>query len=398
METEDSERITSEIRDWRHNIHLPFVLDIFLHVDSKEGVKKTLIEQWKLNYESFNSTESSEVEIPLLYKKIVVMIRSLYALTRFTPAYKIFRSCKRRLLPNAYTSYELNTFTVNTFSHSTLSDIPKEFHFEALQTSFGRLTLSSTFVEEHSFEKIAPQPEKLINSNVFISDYAPNRDQRFPTSPPQETAAINIGSRRTSLGPRESFSESFGVGSPINLGIVHTPPQSKPVGIPSKGPPYSQSSFSQSPPMPSFSPSQLGTFNTTPETAPKAFLATSPPFSAALPTPRDSAGQTIHLRGTSFQDPPFPSASGPLEAPFQVSPSASLPEEIPSALRGETWGLGSGRDSDVGRLVEQCKSAPPLVLFTEDDKISTQSVVRVVFPSPQGDLFDTLANLNMDSQ
>jgi hypothetical protein len=59
-----------------------------------------LIEQWKITYESarYNifcwDSYCSPIrgdEVPTVYKKVVVMIRSLYSLIRILPAYKIFK-------------------------------------------------------------------------------------------------------------------------------------------------------------------------------------------------------------------------------------------------------------------------------------------------------------------
>eukprot|EP01119_Soliformovum_irregulare_P020976 TRINITY_DN6870_c0_g1_i1.p1 TRINITY_DN6870_c0_g1~~TRINITY_DN6870_c0_g1_i1.p1 ORF type:complete len:453 (+),score=33.39 TRINITY_DN6870_c0_g1_i1:119-1477(+) len=393
VEIEDAHKITEEMKPWRTNIYTPFYLDIFLNVNNK----KHLVEQWKMTHEA--STSSAVTEIPTLYKKLVVMIRSLYTFLRVSPAYKLFRGCKRGTIPGAWTSHQFNTLPISSFDVITQSDKPTTFSFETTQTQLGRLTLTVTYTDAQFHRRIIPPPRTLLNSKLLISDYAPNqeaidsRDPMTPSdlrfgSPPVATSGFDLRSSSLSppkIAPIRDVQTQYG-----------SPSESKPIGIPSQkasdgvGSKPSSLPFSSLPQTPSWSPPPLSLLNpSSPQsnsfrsssfTQSNAFTS-SPPITFNT---MSSMGSVIvsnpsgrHSRPSSFHESPplmvYPTGVRGYEAPFKALGRESLTEMEPAL--STSYEKSKGDSGDIGQFVLKCQNAGNL---SEQNPSTLQSTLQML--------------------
>jgi autophagy-related protein 13 len=148
-----------------------------------------IIERWVVQYESrkvkdnrsSGSRRSSNNTWHTLYKKSILLLRSLYATVRLLPAYKIFRdlnsSCQIRTFSLAHRVFSL----VEPFSRREEAEMQR-FGFTPLETSSGRICISVLYrsadldISSESSTPMSPQ---------VISDYvgSPLADplKRFPS-------------------------------------------------------------------------------------------------------------------------------------------------------------------------------------------------------------------------
>mmetsp|Transcript_16875 Transcript_16875/g.20310 ORF Transcript_16875/g.20310 Transcript_16875/m.20310 type:complete len:933 (+) Transcript_16875:111-2909(+) len=140
LDIEEAETVRALVEPWRKDNSLPLVIEVYLEQkktgsESKqreEGgeVESTLIEQWVLQYEKntkdqstwgamsggggspvtntvFSRRTSASVQlerppdIPVIYKRTVILLRSLYSLLRLLPGHRLHRACKRNQCTDA---------------------------------------------------------------------------------------------------------------------------------------------------------------------------------------------------------------------------------------------------------------------------------------------------------
>ena len=114
LEMEESEIVNEELIPWRQNINIPIFLSIYFVSKRRESAEKVLLERWMISYELSNSKES--VEVPTLYKKFLVLIRSLYIFVRTNYIYKIYQESKKKKLTSSKLVYELKSRPVSSYS------------------------------------------------------------------------------------------------------------------------------------------------------------------------------------------------------------------------------------------------------------------------------------------
>ncbi|GER29623.1 autophagy-related protein 13 [Striga asiatica] len=142
-----------------------------------EGKSEKIIERWVLQYESKKDNKtvgsssgnkrSSCPSSHALYKKSILMLRSLYATVRLLPAYKLFRdliSTARIRLYNL--GHRVSSF-VEPFTRREEADMQR-FVFTPVETSCGRLCLSVLY--RTSVTDVTSEPSTPI-SPQFIPEY-----------------------------------------------------------------------------------------------------------------------------------------------------------------------------------------------------------------------------------
>ncbi|KAG4113737.1 hypothetical protein ERO13_D12G001500v2 [Gossypium hirsutum] len=249
-----------------------------------------IIERWFVQHESRKGRDcnsgnrrSSCNNLSALYKKLILMLRSLYVTVRLLPAYNIFRDlnssgliCSFKLVPR------VSSF-VEPLTRKEEVDMQR-FWFTPVDTSCGRLCLSVLYhssISDMSSESSTPM------SPQFIPDYvgSPLADplRRFPSLP-----------------------------------VSHGSPSSLPF---SRRHSWSYDHYKASPPLVSFSPSP---------THSESNALVSNPSSLGLPPmslpPHPPETSLAHKRNTNFDEycpsPNFSASPSP-------SPSPSLPIYIP---------------------------------------------------------------------
>ncbi|KAK5774276.1 Autophagy-related 13 [Gossypium arboreum] len=249
-----------------------------------------IIERWFVHHESRKGRDcnsgnrrSSCNNLSALYKKLILMLRSLYVTVRLLPAYNIFRDLNSSGLIRSFKLVPRVSSFVEPLTRKEEVDMQR-FWFTPVDTSCGRLCLSVLYyssISDMSSESSTPM------SPQFIPDYvgSPLADplRRFPSLP-----------------------------------VSHGSPSSLPF---SRRHSWSYDHYKASPPLVSFSPSP---------THSESNALVSNPSSRGLPPmslpPHPPEAPLAHKRDTNFDEYcPSPSFS----ASPSPSPSPSVPIYIP---------------------------------------------------------------------
>lgn len=195
-----------------------------------EPKSEKIIERWVVQYNSRKSRDcntgsrrSSSNTLAVLYKKAMLLLRSLYVTVRLLPAYKIFRdlnsSCQIRtfkLVPKVSSFAE-------PFTHKEDAEMQR-FGFTPVDTSCGRLCLSVLYrssLLDISSESLTPLSPK------FIKDYvgSPLADplKRFTSLPASHGSSSSLPFSR-----RHSWSFDRYRASPPSVSFSPSPTHSEP--------------------------------------------------------------------------------------------------------------------------------------------------------------------------
>ncbi|XP_027341856.1 autophagy-related protein 13b isoform X1 [Abrus precatorius] len=149
-----------------------------------------IVERWVVQYESKKTRDSnsgnrrsSSVALHNLYKKLTLLLRSLYATVRLLPAYKIFRDLNSSGQIRSFTlAHRVSSF-VEPFTRKEDAEMMK-FGFTPVDTSSGRLCLTVMYCPSAS--DVSSEPSTPMSPQV-ITDYvgSPLADplRRFPSLP-----------------------------------------------------------------------------------------------------------------------------------------------------------------------------------------------------------------------
>lgn len=186
-----------------------------------------IIERWIVHYEprknySLGSKRLSNTNSHILhkiqhtlYKKSIILLRSLYLTVRLLPAYKLFRDLSSSQI-HAFTLAHRVSSVIEPFTHGEESEMLR-FCFTPVETSCGRLCLSVLY--RASVSDVSSEPSTPMSPQV-ITDYvgSPMADplKRFPSLPTMCSPSSAPFSRRHSWSydlyraspPSVSFSPS----------------------------------------------------------------------------------------------------------------------------------------------------------------------------------------------
>ncbi|KAJ6822003.1 autophagy-related protein 13b-like isoform X1 [Iris pallida] len=327
---------------WRQNNLDPLVVDVILirrqlkdpwtsgqDESLADHRSEKIVERWIVQYESRKSSNvpwelhlggrrknggsggssSHSSEIPSMYKKIykrtIILLRSLYCTVRILPAYKVFRDLNSsgRICPFSL-SHKISSFA-EPFTRAEDAEM-NNFSFVPVDTSCGRLSLSVTYTP--TLEDMISEPSTPISAQ-FIPDYvgSPTTDRLKRLH-----SFTSGGSLPTyiSFTRRHSFSSDHGVAPFVSPSPSPTYSDSRTIqcgrnpGLPPRShPPDHIPSACLVPHMASPSANKKNTsFN---EYWP------SPPFSPSL-----SPSPPTHLTGRHLQNALLRSESAPLIIPL----------------------------------------------------------------------------------
>lgn len=262
--TEEVEALTEELAHWRKNIFAPLLLNIYLDLDAvgenATGRGGLLLERWKLLFDQRSAPPParppltlpcsspalpSSVEVPTLYKKTVVLIRSLFTYLRLMPARRLVREAQHHKLPRAL-RYALSRQEFNPPFPAGVSC--SECRFAALDTPYGRFSVHVVFRQDCNFKVCALFPlffpalaasssklipaqlhdDTLITSKFIIQDYMPDAKPPRSSPPTPIPGSQPISAPSTPLSPPNSYQTGPIVGtSPMGhpyLGSKRAPP------------------------------------------------------------------------------------------------------------------------------------------------------------------------------
>lgn len=334
---------------WHPNLMDPMIIDIILiHHPSSSYANtsqveyvETVLERWVVQYESLRvlppqiaDTSASHTH-KKIYKKSIILLRSLYSQMRLLPAYRIFRQlCSSAQTYNFDIIYKVSSFC-EPFSRAE-AEIMKEYSFDPVEALPGQLCVSVTYrssLSDFNLEPMTTSPPRIITDYVGSPTTDPLRS--FPSS--------EKGVRATSFPSR-------GVRPPTSNPLQR--PHSWTSGLHRPAPSVLNQVLGGSPPAYSISPTPYGSpspptdiyghrlQNSRPRTHQKATCyddyQLSPPFSPSM----------------SPSTPTYFSNSNPVQARFT---SETAPVTIPLPITGRSSRYLSPNFSDSSR-----HSLPPL--------------------------------------
>ncbi|KAJ0840682.1 hypothetical protein HanPSC8_Chr14g0621701 [Helianthus annuus] len=195
-----------------------------------DGHSEKVIERWIMRYESKKGCKegssankrSSTITSHALYKKSILLLRSLYVTVRLLPAYKIFREINSSGQIRSFSLVHRVSSSVEPLVRRDEAEM-QQFTFTPVDTSCGKLCISLSYlpsISDTTSESSTPM------SPQFITDYvgSPLADplKRLPS------ASLPQYSPSSPFGRRHSWSYDTRMASP-------------PSALPSPSPTYSES-------------------------------------------------------------------------------------------------------------------------------------------------------------
>ncbi|CAA7055975.1 unnamed protein product [Microthlaspi erraticum] len=148
-----------KLHSWHRNVLDSMIIDIILvHPISSDNLEddhansssttETVIERWVVQYENplIMSPQNSDpsTRYQKVYKKSIILLRSLYAQTRLLPAYRVSRQLSSSLASSGYDMiYKVSSFS-DIFS-GAVTETMKEFRFAHVEVPPGHLCASVTY-------------------------------------------------------------------------------------------------------------------------------------------------------------------------------------------------------------------------------------------------------------
>ncbi|KAF7834180.1 autophagy-related protein 13b-like [Senna tora] len=194
-----------------------------------EAKSEKIIERWIMQYESrktrdsiSSSRRSSNISLHSLYKKLLLLLRSLYATVRLLPGHKIFRDLNSSGQIRSFTlSHRVSSSFTERFTCKDETEMQK-FGFTPVDTSCGRLCLSVKYCP--SVPEVNSEPSSTPISPRVITDYvgSPLAEplRSFPSGP--TTGLPSQGSTSSLLFSRR-HSWSFDHCRPSSPSIISSP-------------------------------------------------------------------------------------------------------------------------------------------------------------------------------
>ncbi|XVF17058.1 hypothetical protein REPUB_Repub10bG0084400 [Reevesia pubescens] len=346
-----------------------------------EAKGEKIIERWFVQHESRKSRDgssgsrrSSSNNLSTLYKKLILLLRSLYVTVRLLPAYMIFRDLNSSGQIRAFKLIPRVSSFVEPFTCKEEAKMQR-FWFTPVDTSCGRLCLSVLYrssISDISSESSTP------TSPQFIPDYvgSPLADplRRLPSLPVSHSSPSSLPfSRRhswscdhyktspplVSFSPSPTHSESHA--SVSNVSSRRLPPMCLP--------PH--------PPETSLAHKKNSNFD---EYCP------SPNFSAS---PSPSPSPPIHIPGSHLSKALLRSESAPVNIPAPTlanSPRLLFKQNLPPSPPLKITRAGTSRTDNNMSPVQSGATIEKLFSFGKEDrrkysgvKIASNSSPRISF-------------------
>lgn len=295
---------------WHRNLFEPMIIDIILVQETTDSSSsyalsaafgsgksvETLLERWVVQYEYSKSMvpqlgESSS-SYKKMYKKLIILLRSLYSMMRMLPAYRPFR---KLCSSNQACDFDIN-YKVFSFGAPFSKDqekVMKQYSFCPADSAQGRLCVSVAYRESLSglnLETSTLFPPQIIAD--YVGSPAADPFRAFPSS--------SKGVSATSFPLQGNISSR----SPSSMQFQR--PHSWTSGL-HKAPPLVRV-LSGSPPV---------------------YSTSTTPYGSSSPS-TDLYGQKIGISGLHPHPKTISFEDYQLSPPFSPSPSSSSPNYLPS--------------------------------------------------------------------
>ncbi|CAK9208064.1 unnamed protein product [Sphagnum jensenii] len=356
LELENCNAVQESAEPWRRGImQEAMVVDILLHFSSQGGPSQTLLERWVVHYERRKKPPSTATGglglggTGKVYKRTIIMLRSLYCSVRTLPAHRLFR------LANSSShsqSFSLSYMVSAAPPPLTTGDdrLMSTCRLTPIETQWGRLCVSVAYRSATAVTALEIMPPILPR---IIADYVGS-----PTTDPlRRFSSIGSMPSRGNPGKQGVHMVSLPSSVPVSLGRRHSwsgglNKVAGPPSLPPSSPTFQSASpspnFHPSPPKPPSSPSGQGHMpsHLSPRTSPL-----HRPFS-----------QPSSYQGHSNASQPIPIKSR-YSPPFSPSPSPSPPahgySQQDNVLRSSSAPVSIPRPSNPMRPNSRLPMADP---------------------------------------
>ncbi|CAM6051752.1 unnamed protein product [Sphagnum compactum] len=356
LELENCNAVQESAEPWRRGImQEAMVVDILLHFSSQGGPSSTLLERWVVHYERRKKPPSTATGglglggTGKVYKRTIIMLRSLYCSVRTLPAHRLFR------LANSSShsqSFSLSYMVSAAPPPLTTGDdrLMSTCRLTPIETQWGRLCVSVAYRSATAVTALEIMPPILPR---IIADYVGS-----PTTDPlRRFSSIGSMPSRGNPGKQGVHMVSLPSSVPVSLGRRHSwsgglNKVAGPPSLPPSSPTFQSASpspnFHPSPPKPPSSPSGQGHMpsHLSPRTSPL-----HRPFS-----------QPSSYQGHSNASQPIPIKSR-YSPPFSPSPSPSPPahgySQQDNVLRSSSAPVSIPRPSNPMRSNSRLPMADP---------------------------------------
>lgn len=196
---------------WHRNLIEPMIIDIILvkempnsssdhNLFASSGLgtfSETIIERWVVQFEHLRtmSPQINDASYKKVYKKSIILLRSLYSMTRLLPAYKAFRKLSSSTQTVDFDiNYKVSAFST-PFSRAE-EDLMKQYSFVPVDAQHGRLAISVTYREslsDFNLDTSASFPPEIIPDYVGSPLADPLR--ALPSSLEKRFRATSLSSR-----------------------------------------------------------------------------------------------------------------------------------------------------------------------------------------------------------
>ncbi|KAL8095594.1 hypothetical protein AgCh_036856 [Apium graveolens] len=308
---------------WHRNLMDPMIIDIILVQDvpnylpqpSLREQEETVIERWVVQFESVRTATpqggDSSAAYKKTYKKLIILLRSLFSMMRLLPAHRAFRKlCSSSKSCDYDINYKVSSFSA-PFSRSE-EELMKRYSFSPVEAHQGCFSISVTYREslsDFNLETSALFPPQIISD--YVGSPATDPLRAFPSAG-TGVCATSVPSRgilSTSTHSERPHSWTSGIHRGVSL--PHNQPfgGSPPIYYSSGG----QNDFSSSPT--DIYGHRIPNYRLPNHYKNNSFDAyqLSPPFS-----PSTSPSPPTHLTGGTFMQSRLRSESSPVSIPHPM--------------------------------------------------------------------------------
>jgi hypothetical protein len=170
---------------------------IYLHpittltANSSEDSPKTLVERWCIHYcpsvtgialplspGGLSRSQMSRLDPKHVYKRLMLLIRSVYSYCRILPAYEMYRTSKAYLSPSFILKYKLHSTLPQR--GDTASSTMQRFEFSPIETADAKLQLSVEYQPAGKIKILQNQDQLRPPRSRLITNYVQENTQGIP--------------------------------------------------------------------------------------------------------------------------------------------------------------------------------------------------------------------------
>ncbi|KAF6256683.1 autophagy-related protein 13-domain-containing protein [Scenedesmus sp. NREL 46B-D3] len=218
LEVEELAGLAARLEPWRRDVFTPLVIEVYIQPwdtsavmpgaapagrlgsNDSGGARGTLLERWSLSYRPLQPGSSgycsrAATDVAAVYKRLILLIRSLYSYVRVLPAYRMYRASKRHGADLFQTRYTLGTAPQQQQQQQHLAAPSSsggrmcQFTFSPVETATGQFGVAVEY-QPATMVHFLEQTAVLPCTPRIISDYVGSNAEG-----PYARSAPNAGGR-----------------------------------------------------------------------------------------------------------------------------------------------------------------------------------------------------------